>query len=110
MRKSFWKNVIGNAQNLEDAHGYIPLSSSLTTFTLPTTYNIGDNYIISGSGGGGWAVAQNANQSIIVGNISSTIGITGGISSTQQQDVVTIVCVGLNQFKVINCFGNITVT
>ena len=46
--------------------GYLLLSSSLTTVTLPPTSSllVGDIVRISGAGSGGWLVAQNSGQSI----------------------------------------------
>jgi hypothetical protein len=61
---------VTTTQAMPDA-GYLLLSPSLTTVTLPPTVSLltGDIVRISGGGSGGWQVAQNAGQSI-VGNFS----------------------------------------
>jgi hypothetical protein len=52
--------------------GYLMLSSSLSTLTLPATASLtnGDIVRVSGGGGGGWLVKENAGQSI-TGNFAA---------------------------------------
>ncbi len=58
--------------------GYLATNNTTAVVvTLPATENIrvGETIRVSGSGAGGWAVAQNAGQSILVGNLLSTVGV-----------------------------------
>ena len=104
-----WNQVSAASQTLQTNNAYIPTGSTLTTFTLPVLANVGDHYIISGMGSGGWKLAQNASQSITIGVSTTTVGVTGYLASTKATDVVEVVCIGTNQFNVISSFGNITV-
>lgn len=105
-----WSSVSGISQALVAGHAYVTSNGSLTTFSLPTTAAFGDFYIISGLGSGGWAVSQAAGQSLIVGNVTSTVGVGGSVSSTLRSDSMQIVCVTENTtFKVLDWTGNLTV-
>ena len=58
--------------------GYLATNAvAAVIVTLPATANIrvGETVRVSGSGAGGWIVAQNANQSILIGNLLSTVGV-----------------------------------
>jgi hypothetical protein len=44
--------------------------------TLPPTLRVGETVRVSGSGAGGWIVAQNAGQSVLVGNLLDTVGLS----------------------------------
>ena len=67
-----WIPVNGTATNAVHDTGYVLLSSSLTTVTLPATASLsaGDIVRVSGAGGGGWLVKENPGQ-IIFGNLTS---------------------------------------
>lgn len=73
-------------------HGYINTNVGLTTFTLPINSIVGDVIAIGGEGAGGWTIAQNAGQNIQISNVSSTIGVGGSVSSTNQYDSICLVC------------------
>ncbi len=91
------------SQTMTANNGYVADSSSLVILTLPTTAAFGDYFRIVGNGSGGWKIAQNAGQRINLGGISSTVGVTGFISSTNQFDCVDILCVSTNsEFTVIS--------
>lgn len=66
--------------------------ASLVTLTLPLTSNLGDRIFITGLGAGGWTIAQNSGQNIQIGNISSTIGVGGSVSSTNRYDGIELFC------------------
>lgn len=105
-----WNEVSGTTQALAEGEGYVPQNVALTTFSLPATTNFGDFYIISGVGSGGWTISQNAGQSIILGNQTSTTGVGGSISSTLQSDSIQLLCVVANTtFKALDWTGNLTV-
>ena len=106
-----WNNVTGTTQAMVASNAYVANNAGLVTFTLPATAAFGDVFMVVGYGAGGWAIAQNALQSIAMGALTSTVGITGSIASTLASNVVSIVCIVANTtFKVIQSNGNITVT
>jgi hypothetical protein len=106
-----WVDVTAATQTLSPGTGYLADRATLITFSLPVTAAFGDTYIIAGYGAGGWTLAQHAGQSIIVGPLTSTVGVTGGIASIISSDLVEIVCVVADTtFKVVNTQGNVTVT
>lgn len=105
-----WNDVTGTAQILDAGNGYVSENAALTTFTLPTTAAFGDFYIITGVGNGGWTLAQNASQLVILGKVTSTVGAGGSISSTRPSDTLQILCVATNtSFKAIDWDGNLTI-
>lgn len=71
--------------------GYIVNSASPITLTLPLVSAPGDQLAISSLGVGGWIIAQNAGQSITITN-TTTVGVTGSLSSTGPTDSVRLVC------------------
>ena len=61
-----------------------------------------------GESAAGWKIAQNAGQSVQIGNVSTTIGITGYLASSDQYDVVYLVCrVVDTTWSVVQSMGNI---
>jgi len=90
-------------------NGYITGGVALTTFLLPAAASIGDVFVVTGLSSL-FQINQNAGQSIIVGNRTSTVGVGGTVSSTMVSDSVMIVCVTANSvFKVFSSMGNLTV-
>ena len=72
--------------------GYINGNAGLTTLTLPATAAVGDIQEVCGEGAGGWTIAQNAGQQIQFGNLATTAGVGGSISSTNRYDTIKLVC------------------
>lgn len=104
-----WVTVTGTSQQMVPNTGYFANNAGLVTLTLPVTMAVGQEIVVSGQGSGGWTIAQNSGQQIILGNKLTTSGIGGSISSTAQYDNVTIVCmVAGTTFTVLNSMGNIT--
>jgi len=69
-----WVHVTGMSHLAEANRGYVAdNASSLVTILLPTSASlaIGDVIRVSGAGAGGWKIAQQAGQSIRVGNIAT---------------------------------------
>jgi len=105
-----WNEETGTSANLAAGNGYIANNAGVVTFTLPASASIGDTFIVTGKGAGGWAIAQNAGQTINIGSSSTTTGAGGSLASTAQFDTVEIVCITANNdFNVIDLVGNITV-
>lgn len=96
-------NVVTVNTAMVSSNGYITNSASPIILSLPAIAAVGDTYAISGLGAGGWSVAQQAGQNVIVGTVSTTVGVGGSITSTNQYDDLSIVCVVANTtFKVRN--------
>lgn len=88
-----WNNVSGTTQAIAVNNGYISNNASLVTLTLPVTSALGSQIAVAGNGAGGWLIAQNAGQNIIVSPTSSTVGVGGSLASTSIYDSVVLVCV-----------------
>lgn len=106
-----WNDVTGATQTLAVKNGYVTDRSGGVAYTLPATAAFGDEIAIAGKLGS-WSVAQNANQQILINSQSSTVGITGSISSTGTGDCVNLLCITSGAstiWRVINSQGSITV-
>jgi hypothetical protein len=103
-----WTVVAVNT-NMAVNNGYIANSASLVTLTLPAVAAVGSIVRATGMNTGGWAIAQNAGQTIFFGTLSTTTGVTGGLSSTTPRDAIELVCVVANtSWNWITSQGNIT--
>jgi polyribonucleotide nucleotidyltransferase len=84
--------------------------ASLITFTLPATSAIGDFVEINGKGSGLYTIAQASGQQIHFGNLASTSGAGGTVSSTLQFDCIRLRCITANTiWVVVSAVGNFTV-
>jgi len=105
-----WVDVTGTSQAMAVNTGYLADNASLVTLTLPSTAAQFSVIIVAGHGAGGWKIAQNAGQTINIGNQTTTAGVTGSLASTNANDVVTLLCTVANTtFMSLNGWGNITV-
>lgn len=103
-----WNDVAGTTQAAAVNSGYIISNASQTTVTLPATAAEGSAFAIAGKGAAGWIMQANTGQVIHYG--SSPTSTAGTITSTNQWDSVTIVCVTANTtFSVIASQGALTV-
>lgn len=83
--------------------------ASLVTYTIPAGAAVGDTYMIVGGSSGGWTVAQPASVTCHLGTSTTTTGVGGSLSSSNQYDCLTLTCVASNTFTVYGVQGNITV-
>lgn len=94
--------------------GTVANKAGLLTMTLPATAVLGDTIRITGINTAvGWRIAQNANQQIHFGNLSTTAGVGGYLEATAIRDSVELVCVvagASTEYNVISSVGNITIT
>ena len=92
-------------------NGFICNKAGLLTLTLPATSAVGDIFEVTGINTDvGWRVAQNAGQSINLGNTPTAVGVGGYLESTNKFDTVRLVIVVADTtFNVISSIGNITV-
>src|SRR5215471_1567462 len=61
-----WQVVSGTAQQAQANTGYLLTNDTQVTLTLPPSLNLGDVVRVCGSGAGGWKIAQNAGQSMLI--------------------------------------------
>lgn len=105
-----WVDVTGTTQAMAVNVGYTANNAALVTLTLPATAAYGTAVTVVGKGVGGWLIAQNAGQTIHFGNKDTTAGAGGSLASTQQYDVVFLLCTVANtDWTVLDVQGNITV-
>ncbi len=81
-----WFTVSVNTQMAPNS-GYVVTGNC--TLTLPVNFSVGDQIEIIAYEGM-WSVAQNSGQSIRVGIVTSTSGVTGSISSHDIGDVIIL--------------------
>ena len=71
----FWVVVSGANVQAQPNVGYICNNDvNPVTVTLPASLSVGDTFRVAGVGGAGWIIAQANNQTILAGNLSSSIG------------------------------------
>lgn len=106
-----WTDITGATQALAVNNGYVTNRGGGVTYTLPASAAEGDMIWVAGKLGA-WTIAQNANQQILLGSASSTIGLSGSLASTNVGDCVLMLCTTAGAsavWRVVNCVGNITV-
>lgn len=91
-----WTEVTGTTQAMAADSAYVANNAGLVTLTLPATAAFGTAIVVLGKGAGGWSIAQNAGQTIHVGSMASTVGVGGSVSSTNQWDSISLICVTAN--------------
>ncbi len=103
-----YNDVSGTSQAAIVNNGYIISNAGQTTVTLPATAAEGSVFAVQGKGAAGWILQANTGQTIHLG--SSATSSAGSLTSTNQWDSVTIVCVTANTtFAVTSVIGNLTV-
>ncbi len=86
-------DVTGTTQTIAVNTRYIanPGGNTQVRFTLPATATIQDSFKITGKSGF-WVIDQNANQQIVFGTLSSTVGVTGHLAAAEHTDCATLTC------------------
>lgn len=66
-------------------NSYIATNASQTSYALPATAAVGDNYLITGTNANtaGWIVTQNAGQKIRQNTSTSTTGASGTVAGAK---------------------------
>lgn len=106
-----WQVVtsLSNPVTLTDQTGFIAKGPGVVNFKLPASAAIGFTSRIAGYGNL-WTLAQNAGQSIIIGNSTSTIGVGGSVTATMISDGLELVTITANsEFYTIGIQGNPTI-
>ena len=92
---------------------YVANAGSTIQILLPLAVNsaVGDELLVLGNlnGAGQWVITQNASQVIHFGNVATTTGTGGSITSTNQWDTLHLKCVASNTWVVFGSQGNLTV-
>lgn len=107
-----WSTVTGTSQSMATNNGYVANNAGQVVFTLPSTANLGDIITVIGiNNATGWKIAQNSSQQIMLGDVNTTAGTGGFLSSTAIGDRVTLTCVvaGSSTTYSATSMGNITV-
>ena len=106
-----WTEVTGTSQAMVAENGYLTNNAGLVTCTLPATAAQFTMLEVVGQGAGGWAISQNAGQTIIwESTASTTTGVGGSLASTDQYDKVRLMCtVTDTDWTVVASKGNITI-
>lgn len=113
-----WTEVTGTSQAAAVNNGYITNNAALVTVTLPSTAAVGSIVRITGKGGGGWRLAQNASQYVLwtsaipVNGVTQTTPGTGGrVDSTDLYDSLELICIVANTvWSVLSVKGNPNLT
>lgn len=106
-----WTEVVGTSQAMVENNGYTANNAGLVTLSLPATSAVGDWVEVCGKGAGGWSISQGIGQQIIFGNVLSTSGVGGSLSSTLQYDCVKLRALENDgsRWQVISSVGNLSV-
>lgn len=102
--------VTTTSQNMVANATYTANNAALVSLLLPATAAGGTVLQITGLGAGGWTITQNPGQNIQVGNISTSIGTGGSISSTNRYNTITMKCIVANTtWIVVGSQGTFTI-
>ena len=86
-----WTDVTSATQTLAVGNGYITDRGGGVTYTLPATATQGDVIEIWGKAGLA-TITPNANQQILIGALSGSIGPGGTATSTNAGDIIILRC------------------
>lgn len=103
-----WTDVSGTTQTMAAGNAYIADNAALVTLTLPTTFAVGDRFLVAGHGAGGWKIAQNALEQVnfLIGN--TTNGTGGYLQSTRITDMVELIATDHHTLQVVSAAGLVT--
>lgn len=105
-----WNSVGSTPQSMTANNGYITVNAGTVAYTLPATAAFGTELVVVGKGAGGWTIAQNAGQSIVLGSSTSTVGAGGSVASTNAKDCLIMICTVANtEWTAISWVGTLTI-
>jgi len=91
--------------------GVVGNRATTITMTLPATAAQFSIFRMTQKGAGSVKIAQNAGQSLVFGNSTTTVGVGGSIESTAQGDSVEFICITADTtFQMLSSQGNWTLT
>ena len=99
-------NTVGVTNN-----GYIAVSpGGALTVSLPAISAVGDIFELVLDGAASWQLTQAAGQQVRYGNVTTTLGAGGSVSSTAQGDAIRLVCRAANTlWTALSWIGNLTI-
>jgi len=105
-----WQTITANSTALPN-YGYFTEGTGTRSVTLPESADINEGDVIGiAYSSAPWIIQQNAGQSIVFGDQTTTVGIGGYIGSTLAGDALTLVYRGDESFQVLpGAIGNITI-
>jgi hypothetical protein len=105
-----WPAAIVGATAADGNKGYIcNHAATRVELTLPSTAVVGTIIRVTGIGVAGWMLKQNASQVVHFGNVDTTTGTGGSLSSTHDRDSIELVCVVANtDWNILSAVGNIS--
>lgn len=106
-----WNDVTTATQTIAVAQGYVTDRGGGVSYTLPATAVFGSAFKITGKSGL-WTVLQNANQQIVYGASSSTVGAGGSLTATSVGDSIECIAItggASTVWRVISAIGNPTI-
>ena len=86
-----WTDVTGATQTFAASNGYITDRGGGVTYTLPASGTLGDTIKIVGKSGIA-TITPNANQQILIGSVSGSVGVTGTCVATNAGDCIELIC------------------
>jgi hypothetical protein len=105
-----WSVITDASKTMVVNEGYIGNRATAITFTLPTTAAVGDQVAITNIGAGLPVIAQNAGEDISVVGSTTTTGVGGSLTATEQFDSIHLICTVANtNWNVLNMTGNWTI-
>lgn len=103
-------NKISADTPLVSNNGYICTGGGVLSLSLPATSLVGDIIEVTLDGSAGWTITQGAGQQIRLGNLQTTAGVGGSLTSTQQGDTFRMVCSVTNlKWNILSSMGNPTI-
>lgn len=104
-----WHTITASTASMAVNSGYLCNNASNVTATLPATAALYSVIRVANinNAGGQFVIAQNASQYIQYGDITTTVGTGGSLTSTAQGDAVELLCVVANNgFQVMSSVGS----
>lgn len=88
--------------------GYITNFAGVINFNLPTICSAGSIVEVVGATNFEWTIGQAAGQSVVLGDLSTTVGVFGQVQSTKASDCIRLVCTQANTtFEILSSQGNL---
>jgi hypothetical protein len=104
-----WTSISANT-SLVSGDGYFCVGGGNLQLLLPPVSSVGDTIEIGLVGSSGFTVIQNASQFVKLGNLQTTAGVGGSMSSTNQGDFLRLICYTTNiAWLAVGSVGNLTI-
>lgn len=105
-----WTSVSASQSMISNMGYFVVSPGGAVVLTLPATSVQGDVIQVALDGATSWRIAQGAGQTIVMGNSTTTSGVGGSLTSTQQGDTVRLVNRVPNlRWVVVSSLGNPTI-